>query len=274
MKIQTFLIAITITFLTLLGFAGHSDALEIEEVRPFYWNYDLYQYSSSDVSHYAYAKTDTPYYVVEWYVDGVYVGYSPGANEGEENGPTEASCCFEVGTGTITGTTYTITAKAWDQEDHSDDLSDTDSYEVTVYQPIVLSSPSPKPLDDVWGRAELSKHYRSGNDVTMDYYVSVYYNGDEEVEYSVTTENKNTIFDLPGGLVSVPGDDPSGKIGYDENDSDLQRSFSDSGSITNGALANGREGVEYRCEAYVRITVNANPKRDWHFAHDLWLYRE
>ena len=47
------------------------------------------------------------YYVVHWYVNGVYAGYTPGANEGEENGPTEASCYFKVGEGSLTGTTYT-----------------------------------------------------------------------------------------------------------------------------------------------------------------------
>lgn len=193
MKLQTFVLVFAITFATLLGFANKSPALEIEEVRPFSWNYDLYQYGNNGVSHYVYAKTDKPFYVVEWYVNGVYVGYSPGANEGEENGPTEASCYFEVGTGTISGTTYTITAKAWDQEDHSDDLSDTASYEVTVYKPIVLTKPNPKKLDDVSGRAELSRHYRNGNDVIMDYDVYVRYYGDEEVEYRVTTENKTLL---------------------------------------------------------------------------------
>ena len=273
-KFQVFLIATAITFLTLLSFAGKSPALEIEEVRPFYWGYDLYEYGGSNgVSHYAYAKTDKPYYVVQWYVNGVYVGYSPGANEGEENGPTEASCYFEVGTGTISGTTYTITAIATDQENHNDDLSDTDSYEVTVYKPITKTDPTPKMLDDVYGRAELSRHYRNGNDVIMDYYVTVYYHGDEEVEYRVTTENKNTV-DTPNGLITVHGPDPSGEIGYDEDDPDLQRGFPDSGSITNSSLGTGNFGIEYRCEAYVRITVGATPKRDWHFINNLWLYRE
>lgn len=273
MKLQTFLIATAITFLTLLGFADKSPALEIEEVRPYYRNYDLYQYGSNSVSHYAYARTDKPYYVVHWYVNGNYVGYSPGANEGEEDGPTEASCYFEVGTGTISGTTYTITARAWDQEDHNNDLSDTDSYEVTVYKPIVLTEPHPKALDDVSGYAEISRHHRNGNDVIMGYYVSVRYYGDEEVEYRVTTENKNTV-DTPSGPQTVHGPDPSGKIGYDEDDPDLQRSFSDSGTITNGALALGELGVSYQCEAYVRITVYARPQRDWHFTHHLWYFPE
>ena len=72
----------------------------------------------------------------------------------------------------------------------------------------------------------------------------------------------------------MPGPDPSGKIGYEEGNTTLKRSFSDPGTITNSALELGNFGTEYQCEAYVRITVHAKPQRDWHFTHNLWLYRE
>ena len=59
LNFKTFLIAIAITFLMLAGFVNSSDALQIEEVRPYYGSNELYDWGSS-AYHYVYARTDTP----------------------------------------------------------------------------------------------------------------------------------------------------------------------------------------------------------------------
>lgn len=113
-------IIVSIVSLFLFSSLGNIEALEIIRMDPMYGSTD------SDYGHNVYLETDRPYYVVEWYVDGVYAYSSIGGYEGDENGPTIAFFCTGYISGSVTGTPHTVKAVAWDQEDHSDDMSDSD----------------------------------------------------------------------------------------------------------------------------------------------------
>ena len=64
--------------------------------------------------------TDSPYYVVQWYLDEcIYQGSTPGGYEGDEDGPTTATFTFSaVSVVRFKENNYTIKAIAWDQENH------------------------------------------------------------------------------------------------------------------------------------------------------------
>ncbi len=87
-------------------------------------------------------------------MNGNLVQVTPGGYEGDENGPTEDSF-YTYLTGSVQGEKYEIKAKAWDQEDHSETLSDTKSYTVTVYKPLVDESKGT--ITGCWGWAEITQ---------------------------------------------------------------------------------------------------------------------
>jgi hypothetical protein len=260
LNFKTFLIAIAITFLALAGFINSSDAFEIETMESDDGSYEDYNYGDAQgIWHMAYVRTSEPYYTVEWFIDDVYQGSS----YGDSNNPKVEAFFWPYWlSGTLGGTKYTIKAVAYPME--GDPISIADSYTLTVYQPTweTLTDGEErgesKKNPDVNGYAELTRHYRSGNDVTMDYYLSASYSGDEEKEFDVSTENKHTIF----GLGQELGSDKWETI------DEVNSWFSDSGSITNSALANGDRDIAYDCEAYIRITVRSpDGQDDYHFTH-------
>ena len=125
-----------ITFLILLGFVGISDAIEILEMRPEDGNLSPIRISGDCLYHRTYVKTSQPYASVDWYVDGVYVGASVGD-----------LCHLKIEayfspywlTGSVEGTSYTIKANARPLPNDPDGfVSDTESYELTVYSPFEI----------------------------------------------------------------------------------------------------------------------------------------
>lgn len=173
------ILAITlICSLFLIGYINSSDAFDIEEVRPYYSNWDLYDWGSG-VSHYTYVRTSEPYYSVTWYVNGVYAGYNYGGHT-----TTETSNYFSVGTGSIKGNKYTIRADACMIDDDGNTFNDTDSYEVTVWKPQVeteVHGGGGQQLPDVSGRVELTRHYFDGINIIMEGSVSAYNGSDDDV---------------------------------------------------------------------------------------------
>ena len=115
-KFKSTLIALAITFLMLAGFVKGSDAFEIEELSPLGGSYEEYDWSGTAYP-YAYIKTSEPFALIEWYVDGSYVGYSDG------DGVKTEAYIYNLSSyglaGTLSGTTYTIKAKAWGLYDES-----------------------------------------------------------------------------------------------------------------------------------------------------------
>ena len=243
---------------------------EILEMRPADWSassYEAYSYGGY-MNHTAYVKTSHPYFNIGWAVDWEITYTTHGDGD-----TTETSLAFYTLPGDIKGKTYTITASAVaNRADNQGNLPmDIKSYELTVYEPIIrtdVEGGGDPNLPNVNGHAELTRFYKSGSDVVVDWYVSAYYNGDNPPGfYNVTTEFKNTIQDFwgPGAHKQAPpvGDEagPSGFLSADN------RSFVESGSISNSLVGGADDEFGYNCAAYIRLTVSARLRDDWHFIH-------
>ena len=222
--------------------------------------------------HCAYVRTDSPIYNIGWTVGGV----TQGETFALDSAPTTAYFYPDFLTGEVTGTTYELSVGVWEwDEDDAVFRSDTDSYTLTVYGIMGKDTPLvfPKKYKNVFGYIELTRHYYSHPDVVMDYYVSAYYTGDEERDsFSVTTEYKNTIVDFwgPGGDKEEPPWDqqqgPTKEIHKDD------RSFNDSGSISNSLVGGAHPNGRYSCKAYVRLVVNGRQGEDnYHFEPSHWF---
>ncbi len=110
---------------------------------------------------------------------------------------------FEVGEGSLKGTTYTIKAIAWDQENHLNIFSDTKSYTFRVYKPTTKSGYS---SHNVYSYAELSRQYYSHPYVDMVCYVNTYNPGNEN-NYTRKVYHKFTHqVTPPDDVVRTPGD--------------------------------------------------------------------
>lgn len=142
-------------FLLILGIANSSNALKITSISGSSEEFDW----GAGASHSVTVTTNNPYYVVEWYINNVYQGCTPGGYEGDENGPTTATFSFSGLTGNITGTKYAVKAVASDQENHRVSASDTRSYRLTVWKPYAEYSKSQ--LMSVYGYREITKQYYS-----------------------------------------------------------------------------------------------------------------
>lgn len=130
-KFKTTLIAAATVFMFLLIFSGKSIAFEIEVLESDDDTYVEYASGSlQNIWHLAYIETDEPYYIIDWYIDDVHQESDAG-----DNVKTEAYFWPYWLTGSGTGTTYTIKARARSLEnadgDHEEDIA---SYTITVYQ--------------------------------------------------------------------------------------------------------------------------------------------
>ena len=222
-----------------------------------------YEDFSNSLWHTAYIKTSRPYDYLYWFINGTIVGYDISGN-----GQSEAyfTTIPEDYPGSISGISYTVSAYA-----SKGGAWVSDSYQVTVYKPMIDTQTDrekkgrAKIYPEVSGYTELSRHYRVGNDVIMDYYLLAnYFGNDENIEYTVYGECKNTIIGLTD---SKPGDSGKKKI----HTQDRLMVVSDSVSQS---LAGGNSDTEYQCEAYIRLVVSdgTNPDEHIHFTHDeLWF---
>ena len=238
---------------------------QIEEMYPAYGGHEGYDYGSGAYNA-SYVRTSEPYDRVEWYVGSDRQSTSLG-----DGVRMSAVHVFYLTSDSVKGTLHTITAVAWYEADNGEMVSNTKSYELTVYEPIIrtdVEGGGDPNLPNVDGHAELTRFYKSGSDVVVDWYVSAYYNGDNPPGfYNVTTEFKNTIQDFwgQGAHKQVPpvGDEagPSGFLSTDN------RSFVESGSISNSLVGGVKDKIGYDCAAYIRIKVSDRLADDWHFIH-------
>lgn len=260
-KFKATLIALAITFLLLAGFVNSSDAFEIEEMIP-----DDYfrRYYANDLgygaTHRVRVKTSHPYYCVDWYVDDAFHSSSYNNNDYTL---IRAYAKITGLTGSLSGTIYTIKAITYEWDGAMSSTSDTDSYEVTVYKPIYtydVDGKADPDIPEVSGYSEISRYYRSGDIIILDYDAYLFYHGnDNKKKFKVWTEIKNTIHDL---------DYPeTGKIGTLDKD---EPCFTDSGTIS-ASLSRGETGEKYLCEAYVRIAARDGRNEDHYYRnHRVW----
>lgn len=134
MKLRFYMITTVFFAIFLIGIVNSGNAdFEIVEMTS-----DTYEYTQSVDTypyHFAHVKTSDPYYSVEWYVDGVYKKSS----YGERNNPKFDAYFYPFPIdGSITGQNYTIKAVAYpmDDEDPNGTTNATESYTLTVFQPI------------------------------------------------------------------------------------------------------------------------------------------
>lgn len=123
---KTLIIAMVILSLFFL-FLTPSEAFEITQM------YSTYDDSENRGCLYitAYVETDSPYLYVYWYIDGVYQSISGGPSTSAYFSPNSSEF-----PGSHDGTTYTIEAVAYQYDPETDlMLSDSSSYDVTVYVP-------------------------------------------------------------------------------------------------------------------------------------------
>lgn len=167
LKFKTTMIAAAIVSLVLLSFVGYSDAIEIEELTPYYTETT---FDGNRNWNYVYIKTNTPYIWIEYYVT---------QNDNREwadeswgdTVTTEAYFAPWWLRGSVTGETYEIEVVANALDENFNILSDSKSYTLTVFEPIIEEGY--KKLG-VWGRAKLSRQYYSHPYVDIDCYVSAY----------------------------------------------------------------------------------------------------
>ena len=248
---------IVFTTISLLSFAISGDTFEIESLWSDYGPV-AYDYGYDDIAFTL--KTDVPYASIDWYID------FPDDDEGYKyqktihgNG-TSTHCDFHPDSlpGAVTSNEYTIKAIAYFYDADGNSVSDTDTYDIVVFKPIVLTQTKrelmdnkPKYFPDVYGYVKLYGYYRIGNAIYMDYYISAYFKGDQNDRYTVWAECKNTIFGLKP---SVFGSSGWKKIHKKD------RSMTVSDSVLNSL--DGGENREYTCEAYIRLVVQGGDKED------------
>lgn len=220
-------------------------------MRSYDGSYEEYNYGyAQGIWHVAYVKTSDPYYVVDWYIDDVF----------QESDYYDLAMGNEAYfspywlTGSVSGKDYVISVRVWEWNEDEEFRVYTDDYTLTVYAPIVLTQTKreleeneTKYFPDVSGYAELSRYYRVGNDVIMDYYIIANYMSDTDDEYTVWAECKNTI----SGIGTVLADDNGWKKIHKGD-----RTMSLPGSISN-SLASG-DDRDYTCEAYIRLVVQGS----------------
>ncbi len=131
-SLKIIVVAVSIAFMFVIGISQSQAEFEIEKMYPSYGDY--YDYSGF-LYHTAYVKTSEPYIVVDWYINGKYVGYSTGDNVKTEAKFTPVDSDYP---GSPLGQVYTIKAVAYSLYDENEKKhhSDTDSYDVTVYTPL------------------------------------------------------------------------------------------------------------------------------------------
>lgn len=127
-------ITVSITFLFVIGIPQSQADIQIWAMYPTYGassynNYGSYYEYTGEFYDVVYVKTSEPYYTIDYYIDGKYVGYSSG-----DNVKTEAYFYMGGNPGSPHGKVYTIKAVAWSLYDENigNHHSDTSSFDVEV----------------------------------------------------------------------------------------------------------------------------------------------
>lgn len=256
-----FIAAFCLFFLSVVG-QGH--ALEITNMYPSMGGYEDYSYGGVTF-HHACVVTDSPYHIVDWYIDGERVGSVLG------NGVWTSAYfnAYDEIPGKIKGTVYKITAKAYDPEGNMD----TSSYEVRMFEPIVIggkkqSTWEKSTVTGVKGYNELSRHYFDGTDIIMDGYVYAYNPTDNICEMSAWFRHSN--FDTGW---SAEHSAPTEEIGPDPKNKGIKRyygSYFTDSSILNFHVGGPiEEDEEFTLNVHIHLAADGNGTTDvWHGIDD------
>jgi hypothetical protein len=213
-------------------------------------------YNDGYIMHIADVETDEPYFLVDWYVNEVLQTTSLG-----DGSTTDATFCLpDPVSGSVRGETYTIkaTAESWDGEE-----TDSRSYTVTVYDPIIVSGT--KTNTGVWGYSRLSRQYLSGTTIDIDCYVYA----------SNSTDLVREGFYRFRHTVSGPGVNVSRlqeHIHEDPEEDDIAANGGTYGPYDSSSLSISIAGAEsdqhYTSDAYVRLVVSG--QKNGEHVEDHW----
>ena len=164
--------------------------------------------------------------------------------------------------GSLGGTDYTIKAVAWYTDDDGFSYSFTQTYQLTVYKPDytydvdkldVNGKPDPD-FPEVQGYSEITRYYRSGDDMILNYYVSASYTEDADKSFTGVVEIKNTIHGLDEDRY-----DYTDISALDKDNRFFSGPFNSDDDFTLiASFSSGTTGQIYKCEAYVRLKITRN----------------
>ncbi|MXV77217.1 hypothetical protein F4X73_12815 [Candidatus Poribacteria bacterium] len=224
-----------------------------------YEDYDVFE----SLTHEAYVSTSDPYQRVDWYASKVGEDRSEPTHTTMGDGvSTYASFNPSSLSGSLGGTDYTIKAVAWYTDDDGFSYSFTQTYQLTVYEPYytydvdkldVNGKPDPD-IPEVQGYSEITRYYRSGDDMILNYYVSASYTEDADKSFTGVVEIKNTIHGLDEDTY-----DYTDISALDKDNRFFSGPFNSDDDFTlTASFSSGTTGWEYDCEAYVRLTIKRN----------------
>lgn len=239
---RTNMIAAAIFSLFLLSFVGNSEAIEIETLVPYSGSYEEYDYG---YYHTAYIRTDEPFYDINWYLDGHYVGRTDGNNI-----KTEVYFNF-FGLGSIKGKKYTIKATAWSMDADGNTASDTKFYEMTIFTPAYKS----KCIGDgICGHVELTRQYYDGSSIAVDYYA--YADKLTKGKSFASTVYTHAVSGIGHIERRHPTDEFMNAISHQIGPN--REPYSHSDTIAFGDVGSGTVDGEYMSQAYIRLIVDGN----------------
>ena len=207
-------------------------------------------------------RTDEAYFLVGWYVNGVWKTTSLGSDS-----TTEAYFSPDPLSGSLSGTTYEIKAVAQPWNEGTE--NDSDSYTITVYEPKIDSGTGTN--TGVWGIAKLSRQYYSHPNITMVGYVYAY--NDTGRPYTGFARFKHHV-DGPGVHLRTERDKP--ELSFSGNGG-TYGSYPESISHS---IENGTSGQRYTSWAYIRLKAsghNANNiavEDDWFVENSVSFMRQ
>lgn len=236
MKLKNVKIIIAITFVLLIGFVNHSDALQIVELNLASTETE---FDGNRSWHSAYVRTDEPFAGVNWYVDGIWVDTTLG------NGIKQDAYFNPYWlTGDVTGNDYDLEVFVykWDG-----DLPDSDSrtWTVTVFEEKIDSGT--KNTIGAYGYARVSRCHWSGQTASSSQYGLVWNSSNENVlgtvkfEFRVVQLRRSGTFKNQLYIPPVQATSKTLKPGESHFDS-----FSDSYSLPGGNW--GEAGEKARIE--------------------------
>ena len=199
-------------------------------------------------NHVAYVRTDEAYFLVGWYVNGVWKTTSLGSDS-----TTEAYFSPDPLSGSISGTTYEIKAVAQPWNEGAE--NDFDSYTITVYEPITNSGWGSQDNDevnaDVWGYVSIDRHYYSSPSVFAYFSTNAYSN---EREFSTLARRRHTIYGDAAKNIHILGGDAHDRS-HDVSIGQRLGSLADmTGYRISHSLA-GRPQIQYWADTYHRLRV-------------------
>ena len=214
-------------------------------------------YTSSDggTSLSVSVETNEPYDQIDIYFGEELIGQTFSGNEVKTS--AHFNLWHNLNDGTVKGREYEIRAEAW-RENDGDPSEDTESYYLTLYQPVVTSGIGEN--TGVYGYAEVSAHYFDGSSFVMSASASAYNGTNIELDAAAWFRQQKftTLANGPGAQEWIKRDPPLDQpIVFDDLPSGDTHSDSVDSMVVEYSLGRqiGDEEVLY-FDAHTHLQVN------------------